>query len=106
MLHNFPSALELTPSILFILFVCSLFSLTAPTIVFLVAVKKCAMPLSEPLVDHRPLREMVEEVDVTRGPKGYRHMKVRQNPLDDKFIFTFKLTWVFWARFGQYFIRL
>ena len=48
MLHDFPSALELTQAY------CSfvLFSPT-PSIVFLVVVKKCAMALSEPLVDHR-----------------------------------------------------
>ena len=47
-LHNSPSALELTPS------VCSfvLFS-PVPSMVFDVVVKKCALPLSEPLVDHR-----------------------------------------------------
>ena len=39
-----------------ILFVCS-FSPT-PLIVFLVAMKKCVIPLSEPLDDHRPRSEM------------------------------------------------
>ena len=52
-LHNSPSALELTPSILFVFFVCSFFP-PVPSIVFDVVVKKCALPLSEPLVDHRP----------------------------------------------------
>ena len=58
-------ALWVNPSILF---VCSLFFPPTPLIVFLVAMKKCAMPLSEPLVDHRPGRpKWFEEVDVSRG---------------------------------------
>ena len=54
MLHNSPSALELTPSIVR---VCSsvLFS-PGPPIVFCVAVKKCALP-PQPLVDHRPAKK-------------------------------------------------
>ena len=42
---------------LFVLFVCS-FSLS---ILFLVAVKKCAMPLSEPLVDHQEVKWFEED---------------------------------------------
>ena len=53
MIHNSPSALELTPGILFVLFICS-FYFPVPSIVFDIAVKKCALPLSEPLVDHQP----------------------------------------------------
>ena len=49
MLHNISSCAWINPSILL---VCS-FS-PALLIVFLVAMKKCAMPLPEPLVDHRP----------------------------------------------------
>ena len=67
MLHNSPSALELTQAY------CSfvLFFSPTPSIVFLVAVKKCVMPLSGPLVDHRPRRsKWFEEVDVTWGPRG------------------------------------
>ena len=48
-LHNSPSALELTPSVCLF---CSFPPVSS--IVFNVAVKKCALPLSEPLVDHRP----------------------------------------------------
>ena len=75
MLHYSPSALELTPGSY-----CS-FVLIPPTpsIVFLIAVKKCAMPLSEPLVDLRPRSEMVRRSDVTWGPRGYRH--TRKKPL-------------------------
>ena len=67
-LHNSLLALELTKA-------CCSFVLFSPTpsIVFLVAVKKCAMSLSEQLVDHRPKSEMVDEVDVTWGLKEYRH---------------------------------
>ena len=70
MLHNFTLAPSVNPSILFI---CSLSFPPTPLIVFLVAKKKCAMLLSEPLVDHQPRSEMVEEVDVTWGSRGYRH---------------------------------
>ena len=56
MLHNSSLALWVNPSILF---VCSLFFPPTPLTVFLVAMKKCVMPLSEPLVDHRPRSEMV-----------------------------------------------
>ena len=56
MLHNSSLALWVNPSLILRLFVCS-FS-PAPLIVFLVAMKKCAIPLSEPLDDHRPRSEM------------------------------------------------
>ena len=46
-----------------------LFPLT-PLIVFLVAMKKCAMPLSEPQVDHRPRSEMVRRSWRIRGAEG------------------------------------
>ena len=39
----------------------------APLIVFLVAMKKCAIPLSEPLDDHRPRSEMVRRSWRIRG---------------------------------------
>ena len=41
-----------------------------PLIVFLVAMKKCAMPLSEPLVDHRPKSEMDRRSWCVGGPRG------------------------------------
>ena len=44
-----------------------------PSIVFDVAVEKCALPLSGPLVDHRPRMEWLEEVDVTLGLRRDRH---------------------------------
>ena len=53
MLHNSSLALWVNQRILF---VCSFSPI--PLIVFLVAMKKCAMPLSEPLDDHRPRSEM------------------------------------------------
>ena len=61
-----------------LLFGCS-FVLFPPTplIVFLVAMKKCAMPLSEPLDDHRPRNEMVRRSWHIRGGGGwYRHSVV------------------------------
>ena len=54
-------ALELTQALFF---VYSLFFPPTPSIVFLVAMKKCVMPLLEPLDDHQPKSEMV---DVTGG---------------------------------------
>ena len=54
-------------------FVCSLFFPPTPLIVFLVARKKCVIPLSEPLDDHRPRLKGFKEVDVFGGPRGYRH---------------------------------
>ena len=55
-----------------ILFVCS-FVLFPPTplIVFLVAMKKCAIPLSEQQVDHRPKSEMVRRSWCIGGGRGY-----------------------------------
>ena len=50
---------------------------SAPLIVFLVAMKKCAMPLSEPLVDHRPRSEMVRRSWCVGGPRGYCHRRIR-----------------------------
>ena len=47
-LHNSPSALELTPS------VCSLFSFLSLPWLYSCCGKKCALPQSGPLVDHRP----------------------------------------------------
>ena len=61
-----PSALELTPSILF---VCSLSSHSLDCTD--VAVRKCALPLSEPLVDHRPRSGMVRRSwRIIRGGRG------------------------------------
>ena len=56
MLHNSPSALELTQAY------CSFVLFLPLLIVFLVVMKKCAMPLSEPLVDHRPRSEMIKKL--------------------------------------------
>ena len=49
-----------------------LFLFFPPTllIVFLVAMKICAMPLSEPLVDHRPRSEMVKKLTYSGGRGG------------------------------------
>ena len=49
-----------------------------PLIVFLVAMKKCAMPLSEPVVDHRPRSEMVRRSWRIRGggARGFRHISI------------------------------
>ena len=58
-LHNSRSALNPKRIVRFV----HLFSFSpVPSIVFDVAVKKCALPLSEPLVDHRPRREMLRGV--------------------------------------------
>ena len=37
------------------------------------AIRKCVIPLSEPLDDHRPILKCFEEFDVFGGPRGYRH---------------------------------
>ena len=42
---------------------------TTPLIVYLVAMKKCVIPLSEPLVDHRPRSEMVKKLTYS-GAEG------------------------------------
>ena len=68
MLHNFSYCAWINPRLIVRLLVCS-FS-PAPLIVFLVAMKKCAMPLSEPLVDHRPRREMVRRSLCIWGAEG------------------------------------
>ena len=60
-------ALELTQALLF---VCSLFFPPTPLIVFLVAWKKCVIPLSEPLDDHRSRLKWFKEVDVSEGRLG------------------------------------
>ena len=60
-------ALELTEAY------CS-FSPTS-LIVFLIAMKKCAITLLEPLVDHRSRSKWLEEVDVFAGPRGYHHIR-------------------------------
>ena len=57
MLHNSSSCTLSLPKL--ILFVCSLFFPPTPLILFFVAMKKYAMPLLEPLVDHRPRSEMI-----------------------------------------------
>ena len=44
-----------------------------PLIVFLEAMKKCAIPLSQPLDDNRPRNEMVLRSWCNGGPRGYRH---------------------------------
>ena len=72
MLHNFSSCAWINPSILF---VRSLFFPPTPLIVFLVAMKKCEMPLSEPLVDHRPRSKMFRRGWCVGGPRGYRHIR-------------------------------
>ena len=59
------------------MFVCSFPS--TPLIVFLVAMKKCAMTLSEPLVDHRPRSEMVWRRWCNGGPRGYCHMRKNEH---------------------------
>ena len=66
MLHNSPSCAWINPSILFVCFFLS----PAPLIVFLVAMKKCAMPLSEPLVYHRPRSEMFRRSWCNVGTDG------------------------------------
>ena len=45
---------------------------STPLIVFFVAMKICAIPLSEPLVDHRPRSEIVRSC--VGGPRGYHHI--------------------------------
>ncbi len=67
---------ELTQALLF---VCSfvLFS-PNPLIVFLVAMKKCAMPLSEPLFDHRPRSESGAE-GVSSHMAPLTRMKKKEN---------------------------
>ena len=68
--QNHPSYTWINPSILFVCY----FSPT-PLIVFLVAMKKCAIPLSEPLDDHRPKSEMVWRRWCNGGPRGYCHRR-------------------------------
>ena len=64
-------ALELTQALLF---VCSLFFFPpTPLIVLFVAIRKCAIPLSESLDDHRPRLKCFEEVDVTGGGYGHKY---------------------------------
>ena len=65
-------ALELTQAHIVRLFFFS----PTPLIVILAAMKKCAMPLSEPLDDHRPRSKWFKEVDVFVGPRGYCHICV------------------------------
>ena len=57
------SALELTPSILFV-FVRLFYFLLSPRS-YSCSGKKCALPLSEPLVDHRPVKKKWLEEDLT-----------------------------------------
>ena len=52
-----------------------------PLIVFLVAMKKCAMPLSEPLVDQRPRSEMVRRSWCIGGPREYCHKGAQEMQL-------------------------
>ena len=66
-------ALELTQAYLF---VCS-FSPT-PLTVFLVAMKKCAMPLSEPQDDHRPGSGMVKKLTYS-GAKGVSSQNIKHS---------------------------
>ena len=68
MLHNSPSRARINPSILFV-WSFVLFPPT-PLIVFLVAMKKSAIPLSEPLDDHRPRSEMVWRSWCNVGAEG------------------------------------
>ena len=67
MLHNSPSALELTP-----VRVCSFVLLFSPvfSIVFSWWQEMCVTPPSEPLVDHRPRSEWLEEDECMWGPTG------------------------------------
>ncbi len=58
-------ALELT-HIVYLFFVLSSHSLDCNSC----AVKKCAIPLSEPLVDHRPRTEMVSKKLMYSGGRG------------------------------------
>ena len=67
MSQNHPSCTWVNPSPR-----CSLFFPPTPLIVFLAAMKKCAMPQSEPLDDHRPRLKWFGEGDVTGG-MGYFH---------------------------------
>ena len=70
MLHNSPSALELTPSIWFV-FVRLFYFLLSPRS-YSCSGKKCALPTSESLVDHRlAVKRMVRRVmNVCRGEGG------------------------------------
>ena len=71
-------ALELNQALLF---VCSLFFFSHSIGCISCVVKKCAIPLSEPLDDHRP-RNGFEEVDVFGGPRGYCHRVFTNGPGD------------------------
>ena len=59
-MHIENAVLHNTPSCILHMFVCY-FSPT-PLIMFLVAMKKCAIPLLEPLDDHRPRRKMFKKL--------------------------------------------
>ena len=63
------SALELTPSILFVFVRLSFYFLRPPRS-YSCSGKKCVLPPSEPLVDHRPRSEMVRRMMNVCGGRG------------------------------------
>ena len=67
--QNHPSWTWVKPSPYCSFLVCSYSP--APSVVFLVAIKKCVIPLSEPLDESPAKTDCFEEVDVTGAPRGY-----------------------------------
>ena len=58
-----------------------------PLIVFLVAMKKCTMPLSEPRVDHRPRIEMVKKFTYLWGRAGIVTIETKSSHFKFPFVF-------------------
>ena len=67
------------------MFVCSLFFFSHFLGCIYCAVKKCVIPLSEPLDDHRPRQNFFEEVDLSGAAKWYCHNYAKKNTFKLKF---------------------
>ena len=71
-----------------LLFVCSLFFFSRSQGCLIVAIKKCVMPLLEPLDESPAKTELFKEVDVSGGGKGCCHSSLSKFPYFPFFYFT------------------